>query len=104
MTAERKVLDLLADGRWCVLDTIAASTGMTRREVESVVEDLRLAYHPIIGGPRGVRLTDDPEALAAYLEVRRHRTARIHRGTMRLRTTLARLRQATDLVLWRDVA
>jgi biotin operon repressor len=73
------------------IDDVHAHTGLSRRAVEAELEDLRLEGHPIVAGATGVRLTQDPRELAAYLEGRRRRAAAIHRGTMALRSTLRRL-------------
>lgn len=89
---------------WRTLDEIARQLSIPRREVEQLIEGWRLAGKPIVAGSRGVKWTDDPTELAAYLEARRRRTAHIHRGTLRLRTTLRRMRERVDLVFWEDVA
>lgn len=74
--------------------------GVSRREVEEAVESLRLSGEPIIAGNDGLRLTENPDELAVYLDARRRRAAQIHRGTMRLRSTLRRMRESTALTLW----
>lgn len=83
---------------------LAVLTHHSRREIEEAVETLRLRGEPIVGGNDGLRLTEDPAELAAYLEARRRRTAHIHRGTMRLRSTLRRMRERSDLTLFGDAA
>lgn len=86
------------------IEEVRAFVRASRRDVEAAVEELRLAGEPIVGGNDGLHLTDDPVELEHYLEARRRRAAQIHRGTMRLRTTLRHMRERTDLVLWNDVA
>lgn len=86
------------------IDDLRLMIHVSRREVEEAVESLRLKGEPIIGGTDGLRITEDPDELAAYLEARRRRAAQIHRGTMRLRSTLRRMREARDLTLFGDVA
>jgi biotin operon repressor len=68
----------------------------TRRDVEEAVESLRLAGEPIVGGADGLRLTENPEELAAYVEARRRRAVSIYLGTRALRRTAARMREVRD--------
>jgi hypothetical protein len=80
-------------------------TGAGRRDVEACVEELRLRGEPIVAGAAGLWLTEDPAELASYLERRRRRAAQIHRGTMRLRSTLRRSRSGRASFsgrMWRD--
>ena len=86
-------------GEWFTIDELARRMGCPRRTVENAIENLRLSGEPIIAGNEGVRLTDNPRELGEYVEARRRRAAEIHRGTMRLRTTLRRMEQG-DLTLW----
>ena len=95
---------LLLRGAPSTIDDLRLILRVPRREIEGAVEELRLRGEPIVGGSEGLRLTEDPAVLADYLEARRRRTAHIHRGTMRLRTTLRRMRERADLTLWEDVA
>lgn len=76
----------------------------SRRDVEAAVEALRLRGEPIVGGNDGLRLTENPDELAAYVEARRRRMASIYLGSRALRRTVRRLRERTDLVFWEDVA
>lgn len=89
---------------WRTLDEIARQLGVPRREVEQLVEGWRLAGKPIVAGARGVRWTDDPDELAAYLDARRRRLVSIYAGNRALRVTLRRMREREDLTLWSDVA
>lgn len=98
MTTEYEVRHWLRMGP-ATIDELRLMIHCSRREVEEAVESLRLAGEPIIGGTNGLRITEDPDELAAYLEGRRRRTATIHRGTMRLRSTLRHMREAQDLTL-----
>jgi biotin operon repressor len=86
---------------------IAALCSLSRRDVESAVEELRLAGEPIVGDGRGLHLTENPDELAAYLDARRRRMASIYLGNRALRRTVTRLRDAKaaseGLTLW-DVA
>lgn len=99
------MIDLLAllstgeGGEWFTIDELAQRLSWPRRAVENAIENLRLSGEPIIAGNEGVRLTDNPRELGEYVEARRRRAAEIHRGTMRLRTTLRRMEQG-DLTLW----
>lgn len=101
-----RVLTLLSDGRWRLLSGIAHTLDVDRREIEEAVEELRLRGEPIIGGAAGVKLTDNPIELAAYVQQRRHRALAIARGTRELRHTVNRLsgRQAGQRTLFGDAA
>lgn len=68
----------------------------SRREVEEAVESLRLSGEPIIAGNDGLRLTENPDELAAYVEARRRRAVSIYLGTRALRRTAARMREVRD--------
>lgn len=92
MSEADRVLAALQHGRWQTLSDLGIVLGIPRREVESAVEVLRLGGTPVIGGNEGVKLTAEPRELEAYLAQRRYRTAAIHRGTMRLRSTLRRMK------------
>jgi biotin operon repressor len=102
VTLTERVLSRLTDGRWRLLDGIAAELGVSRREAEAAIEELRLSGEPIIGGDRGVRLTDDPLELREYVQSRRHRALAIAKGTRQLRHTVNRLegRAASQKTLW----
>lgn len=104
MTLESRVLAALQHGRWQTLADLATVLRVPRRDVEAAVELLRLHGAPVIAGGEGVKLTDQPRELEHYIQGRRLRTAAIHRGTMRLRSTLNRMRHGTQETLWRDVA
>jgi hypothetical protein len=99
----REVLRLLRT-TGSTIDELRLILRVPRREVEGAVEELRLRGEPIVGGSEGLRLTEDPAELERYLEARRRRTAHIHRGTMRLRSTLRRMQEVHDeeegLTLW----
>lgn len=86
------------------LRLMISDAGGSRRVIEEAVESLRLAGEPIIGGNDGLRLTENPDELAKYLEARRRRAAQIHRGTMRLRSTLRRMRHGSQETLFGDAA
>jgi biotin operon repressor len=86
-------------GEWFTIDELSRRLRCPRRAVENAIENLRLSGEPIIAGAEGVRLTDNPRELGEYVEARRRRAAEIHRGTMRLRSTLRRMEQG-DLTLW----
>lgn len=94
-------------GEWHTIAELAARLHWPRRAVENAIEHLRLEGTPIVASNAGVRISTDPDELADYLEGRRRRAGEIHRGTMRLRSTLRRMKEAADakarLTLW-DVA
>jgi hypothetical protein len=77
---------------------LARLCGVSRRDIEEAVETLRLDGEPIVAGPYGLRLTDDPEELSAYVKGRRDRARSILRASRPLRATVDRLRQR-DLTL-----
>lgn len=78
--------------------------GVSRREVEALVEDARLRGEPIVGGNDGLRLTENPDELERYIDARRRRIASIYLGNRALRVTARRMREAQDdlagLTLW----
>jgi len=100
---EQQVLWLLRGASYTIGE-LALHVRVSRREIEEAVESLRLAGEPIVGGNDGLTLTADADVLARYLEARRRRTAHIHRGTLKLRTTLRRMQERSALTLWEDVA
>lgn len=100
MDVEQRVLAALQHGRWQTLSDLGVVLGIPRREVESAVEALRLDGAPVIGGGEGVKLTTSIPELEHYIQGRRLRTAAIHRGTMRLRSTLRRMKYGAQEVLW----
>jgi len=106
MDLEEQVLARLADGRWRLLDALAASIGASRREAEEAIENLRLAGHPIVGGNTGIKLTDDALELRAYAQSRRSRALQIARGTRALLHAANRLEghAAGQKTLWKEVA
>jgi biotin operon repressor len=55
----------------CTIESLARLCGVSRRDIEEAVETLRLDGEPIVAGPYGLRLTDDPEELSAYVKGRR---------------------------------
>jgi hypothetical protein len=67
-----------------------------------------LKGEPIVGGNEGLRLTEDPDELARYVEARRRRLVSIYRGNRRLRQTVRHMREAQaeadGLTLWRGAA
>lgn len=98
-----RVLRVIRAGGPMTIDDVARTLGMTRRDVESAVQELRLRGEPIIDvGRNGLALTSDPDELAAYLEKRRRRTATVHRGTMSMRRTLRQMTTPTPS-LWPDL-
>jgi len=92
----RRIIE--ADGPLTIRE-IARLTRFSRRDVESAVQALRLSGEPIIDeGVRGLRFTDDPAELEAYIESRLDRAKTILRANRPLEETAQRLRQR-DLVL-----
>ena len=86
-----RVLTLLRDGRWRLLSGLAELLDVDRRLIEEAVEELRLAGEPIVGGNAGIRLTDNPIELRAYIAQRRGRAFAIAKGTRQLRHTANRM-------------
>lgn len=80
-------------------------TGASRRDIEAAVEALRLAGDPIVADNDGLRMTEDPDELRAYVDARRRRAVSIYLGTRALRKAAGRLQEAKDaeggLTLWR---
>ncbi|MES2211329.1 MAG: hypothetical protein V4515_14295 [Chloroflexota bacterium] len=81
------------------LADLSAACGLSRRDMESLIQRLRLRGEPVIDAGRdGLVLTDDAEALDRYVQARRNRARTILAASRPLRVTVARLRQR-DLVL-----
>lgn len=95
MTTEHEVRHWLHMAPATIAD-LALMIGCSRREVEEAVEALRLGGEPIVGGNDGLRLTEDPDELARYVEARRRRAVSIYLGTRALRRTAARMREVRD--------
>lgn len=95
MTTEHEVIHWLRLAP-ATIDDLRLMIRVSRREVEEAVETLRLKGEPIIGGADGLRLTDNPDELAAYVEGRRRRAVSIYLGTRALRRTTARMREIRD--------
>jgi biotin operon repressor len=76
------------------LDAIANSLGLSRREVEKAVQELRAAGEPIITDGRGVHLTDDPDELERCLVALQRRTLSQYATVRSLRMTARRMRAA----------
>lgn len=91
-------------GEWWTIDELRLRLRWPRRAVENAIENLRLEGVPIVAGSDGVRISTSVQELAEYVEARRRRAAEIHRGTLKLRNTLNRLREKADaaggLTLW----
>jgi biotin operon repressor len=94
------ILAVIRDAGPVTIADLARNLGRSRRDIEAAVEELRLAGEPIVGGSDGLRLTSDPDELAAYLEARRRRMASQYRGSRALRRTLRAMRERADLTLW----
>lgn len=95
----RDLRDEIVTDVWRTLD-LAAALCVPRRDIETGLEELRLAGEPILGGPHGVRWTNDPDELARYVASRRRRELSVARGTRALMRTARRLRERTDLTLF----
>jgi len=82
------------------MSQLARTVGCSRREAEAAIETLRLQGQPIVADNAGLRLTNDPVELQAYLEARRRRLVSQYKGTRALRRALRRLKERTDLTLF----
>ena len=107
MTTEHEVRHWLRMAPATIAD-LALMIGVSRREIEEAVESLRLQGEPIIAGNDGLRLTEDPDELAKYVEARRRRLVSVYKGTRALRSTLRHMKEAQDeaagLTLFGDMA
>jgi predicted DNA-binding transcriptional regulator YafY len=88
--------------------TVATRAGVSRRDAEFAIAELRLAGLPIVGDGEGVRLTSDPAELRAYAASRRRRLVQVALGTRQLLRTARRLEDEAasrqGLTLFGDVA
>jgi biotin operon repressor len=101
MTTDNRLLHtLVLSGQTWTIEELRRLLQVPRREVEAAIESLRLAGNPVIADAHGVRLTNDPEELSAYLEARRRRLVTIYAGNRSLRKTLRRMKARTDLTLF----
>jgi biotin operon repressor len=87
------------DGPRTIAD-VAHDTGLSRRDVEAELEELRRNGEPIVAGADGIQLTNDPDELDRTVDQRRRRAVAIHRGTLALRSTVRRLRGGDQQSLW----
>lgn len=94
------LVERLSSGRWITLAHLARDLDCSRRDAEQGIEEARLAGHAIVASAFGVRLTNDPDELDAYLGARRRRLVTIYAGNRALRRTARRLRERTELTLW----
>jgi biotin operon repressor len=83
---------------------LAEDLAVPRRMVEASIEELRRRGAPVISGPRGIHLTQDPDELMA--SYRRLRSRAIHqlanlRAMQRTARNLRGFRQST---IWDHVA
>lgn len=104
MSDSERVLATLQHGKWQTIADLGIVLHLSRRDVEAAVETLRLGGTPLIAGGDGVKLTNSPIELEAYIGGRRLRTAAIHRGTMALRSTLRRMKYGNQETLFGDAA
>ncbi len=104
--AERLVA-LLSDGRWRRIESANGSDLCSllqadRRAVEAAIQQARLAGHPLVGSSfRGIRLSDNPDEILAYVDDREDRLRSIYAGTKALRETAQRM-QAPRSTLFDD--
>jgi biotin operon repressor len=105
MTTDERILHtLVLSGQTWTIEELRRLLQVPRRDVEAGIESLRLAGNPIIADAHGVRVTNDPDELAAYLEARRRRLVTIYAGNRALRKTLRAMQERTALTLFGDVA
>jgi hypothetical protein len=65
-TDERGILDALIGRRSSITQAdLAFGLQMPLRTLQECIESLRLAGHPIVSGSDGMRLSDDPDEVAA---------------------------------------
>lgn len=104
MTVELDALTCLRSYRSITMDRLARAVGCSRREAEAAIETLRLEGQPIVADTFGLRLTNDPDELRAYIEARRRRLVTIYKGNRALRRAEKALRERTDLTLFGTAA
>lgn len=81
----------LEDGTWRTLDNLAHGLAVPRRSIEDGIQQLRLAGHPLVSGPDGVRYSRDPA------EIRRAAKALRDRAVTQMETAQALDKTATRL-------
>jgi len=92
MSDAHRVLQVLSERRYAMkIDVVAQWAGLTRRDTEAAIEELRLEGHPIVGGNDGVRVTRDPREVREYVKSRRRRLFHVALGTRALLRTARRL-------------
>lgn len=101
-TAERVLYLLVSDYGWHTIRDLAIEAGVSRREVEQAVQQLRLADNPIATGQRGVRLAHTADELAESYRSLHHRLREQYRTLRAQRRAEAalRTREAGDLTFW----
>lgn len=79
---------------------LARRTGLSERDVQAEVQELRLRGEPIVdAGVRGLRYTRDADELRHYIESRLDRARTILSAQKPLEETERRLRERVDLTL-----
>ena len=102
-TDERAVLDALTGRRSPITQAdLAFGLDMPVRTVQECIESLRLARYPIVSGSDGMRLSDDPQEVAACAAALRRRAITQLLTARSLRRTARALR--TDPTLWEVAA
>ncbi len=88
--------DLSLSGEWRSHDYLARWAEMSKRRFQLAVTTLVLDGRPILSGPRGFRLSDDPAELEDAAERLRHRATEILARASALRSTADRIRAVRD--------
>jgi hypothetical protein len=92
-TDERAVLDALTGRRRPITQADLAFG----RAVQEAIESLRLAGHPILSSGDGMRLSADPDEVAACAEALHKRAVTQMETASKLARTAARMRAPTTL-------
>lgn len=95
---ERAVLDSL-DGRRRPITQAALAYGLDIpiRAVQEAIESLRLAGHPILSSGDGMRLSNDPDAVAACAEALHKRAVTQMETASKLARTAVAMRMPATL-------
>lgn len=97
-TDERAVLDALTGRRRPITQAdLAFGLDIPVRAVQEAIESLRLAGHPILSSGDGMRLSADPDEVAACADALHSRAVTQMETASKLARTAARMREPATL-------
>lgn len=97
---DQQILDELAAGNWHTIGYLSEALRVSRRDIETAIQEMRLRGEPIVTGAEGVRFSLDPtEVRANAMKLRDRALTQMHTAKA-LDDTADRL-EAAPMTLWR---